>query len=242
MLGRLGRGLGLRRLLFPKISDSAIVWRSVLTSDAVLGERVVVKNSSVGVGCVIGRGSELANVRLTRNVRIGSHTLLRSSGSSFHIAESSYCEIGNYTSIAGGFELREYGHSIQRPATYYVSKRFFGGNSTDDVVSNGPVAIGSDVWIGSGVLVLGGLTIGHGAVVGARSVVTKDIPPFAVVVGNPAKVIRYRFSDELISELMDMRWWNYPIEDLSRPEMAEFFCTELTSSGALRARELLQRL
>ncbi len=74
------------------------------------------------------------------------------------------------------------------------------------------VTIGNDVWIGFGATILPGVTIGDGAVIGARSVVTKDVEPYAIVGGNPAEVIRKRFSEEIIAELLRIRWWEWSIE------------------------------
>lgn len=73
--------------------------------------------------------------------------------------------------------------------------------------------IGSDVWLGNGVFVQDGVTIGHGAIVGARSVVTHDVPPYAIVAGNPARLIRMRFSDAIIERLLRAEWWRYAISD-----------------------------
>ncbi|MDD2495379.1 MAG: CatB-related O-acetyltransferase [Tissierellia bacterium] len=73
--------------------------------------------------------------------------------------------------------------------------------------------IGNDVWIGSGAIVLRGTRIGDGAVIGANAVVTKDVPPYSIVVGIPAKIIKNRFSDKIITLLINSKWWNYsPIE------------------------------
>ena len=74
--------------------------------------------------------------------------------------------------------------------------------------------IGNDVWIGSNVTILGGITIGHGAIVATGAVVTKDVPPYSVVGGVPAKVIRYRFSEEKIQELLDEKWWEWNDEKI----------------------------
>lgn len=85
-----------------------------------------------------------------------------------------------------------------------------------------PLEIGNDVWIGEGAIVMPSVsTIGDGAVVAAGAVVNKNVPPYAVVCGNPARVVRYRFSEETIRELQYSRWWEKSIEEL-RPSMKEF--------------------
>lgn len=71
------------------------------------------------------------------------------------------------------------------------------------------IIIGNDVWIGKNVTVMGGVTIGDGAVIGTGAIVTKDVPPYAVVAGIPAKVIRMRFSEEVVKALLDIKWWDY---------------------------------
>lgn len=73
----------------------------------------------------------------------------------------------------------------------------------------GKIVIGNDVWIGEGVFIRRGVTIGDGAIIASRSVVTKDVPPFAIVGGTPAGIIRYRFASEIIVELLRLSWWNY---------------------------------
>lgn len=79
-----------------------------------------------------------------------------------------------------------------------------------------PVTIGNGVWIGIRCLILDGVTIGDGAIVAAGAVVTKDVPPFAVVGGVPAKVLKYRFSPEMIERLLKIQWWNLPDEEITR--------------------------
>lgn len=80
--------------------------------------------------------------------------------------------------------------------------------------------IGHDVWIGYGALILPGAQIGNGAIVGAGSVVRGQVPPYAVVTGNPAKVRRYRFDRDVIERLQDLRWWDWPAETITRAEDA----------------------
>jgi tetrahydrodipicolinate N-succinyltransferase len=85
-----------------------------------------------------------------------------------------------------------------------------------DEKTKGDIVIGNDVWIGSGVKILSGVNIGDGAVVGANSLVTKDIPKYAIYGGNPAKLIRMRFSDETIKIFEEIKWWDWPLEDINK--------------------------
>jgi len=85
-----------------------------------------------------------------------------------------------------------------------------------DGISRGDIVIGNDVWIGINVIILSGITIGDGAIVGAGAVVTKDIPPYAIAVGVPAKVIKYRFSDEEIQLLLNAKWWDWEFSKIKR--------------------------
>lgn len=80
--------------------------------------------------------------------------------------------------------------------------------------TNGVTMIGCDVWIGDGVIVMPGITIGHGAVIGANSVVTKDVPPYSIVAGSPAREIRNRFPQDIANKLIMTQWWEYSLEQL----------------------------
>jgi len=122
--------------------------------------------------------------------------------------------IGSYCSIAGRVQIFLGGnHRTDWVSTFTFDRRYphlkkwlAGINSNS---SNGNVVIGSDVWIGYDSLILSGITIGDGAVVAARAVVTKDVPPYAIVGGNPAKIIRYRFSEKTIARLLKIKWWEW---------------------------------
>ncbi len=89
--------------------------------------------------------------------------------------------------------------------------------------TKGDVNIGSDVWIGSDVTIISGVTVGDGAVIGTGSVVTADVEPYAIVAGNPAKLIRKRFSEDQIGSLLEVRWWDWPIEKIQ--ENVDILCS-----------------
>lgn len=80
----------------------------------------------------------------------------------------------------------------------------------------GNVVIGNDVWIGADVTIMSGVTIGDGAVIGTKAVVAKDVPPYAIYVGNPARLARYRFDEQTIQKLLELRWWDWPIERIRK--------------------------
>jgi acetyltransferase-like isoleucine patch superfamily enzyme len=130
--------------------------------------------------------------------------------------------IGKYCSIARGVAIGTSQHPLNRISshcfTYHKMKDdYFGEIQVPDSCLIGyntirPVVIQNDVWIGRNAIIMDGVTIGTGAVVGSAAVVTKDVPPYAIVGGVPAKIIRYRFDENTRKRLLDSRWWDYPEE------------------------------
>jgi acetyltransferase-like isoleucine patch superfamily enzyme len=119
--------------------------------------------------------------------------------------------IANYTSIALGCRfIIDAEHNPNWVTTTPPVLPMPGYNAT-----KGDIVIGNDVWIGAHATILSGVTIGDGAVVGACSVVAKDVPPYAVAVGNPARVVKHRFSDEVIGRLLAIRWWEWSPEKIT---------------------------
>jgi len=102
-------------------------------------------------------------------------------------------------------------HNPQRTTTYFVEKNLFHTPpSADAEISSGPIIIGNDVWIGAGAKIMSGITISDGAIIGAGAIVTQDVPPYAIFAGNPARLIRFRFNNERIAELLETEWWLWP--------------------------------
>ncbi len=131
--------------------------------------------------------------------------------------EKAILEVGAYCSIASGVNVLLGGeHRIDWVTTYPFNTLWPGiaGHITGHPKTKGNVVIGNDVWIGTGAFILSGVKIGDGAVVGAQAVVAKDVPPYAVAVGNPARVIKYRFDFPTIEKLLKIAWWNWPEEEI----------------------------
>jgi virginiamycin A acetyltransferase len=130
--------------------------------------------------------------------------------------------IGRYCAIAAGtrFLMGGANHADLGPSTYPFGIFGAGWAGTMDLVmsapSRGDTVVGHDVWLGYGALVLPGVTIGHGAVVAAASVVSADVPPYAIVAGNPARVVRRRYETDDVDRLLRAAWWDWPVEHVTR--------------------------
>lgn len=142
------------------------------------------------------------------NSHIGAHTYIQKNSRVFNAIIGKFCSIASNVSIAPGL------HYINGVSTH---PSFFLKNTPlvityadiDFFKPSMKVTIGNDVWIGENAIILDGLTIGTGAVIAAGSVVTKDIEPYSIVGGVPAKVLKFRFSSDHISELLQSEWWNF---------------------------------
>jgi chloramphenicol O-acetyltransferase type B len=99
---------------------------------------------------------------------------------------------------------------------FYIQEKPAFADARDAFEPAGDTILGSDVWIGSEAMIMPGVRIGHGAVIGSRALVTKNVEPYTVIGGNPAKPIRKRFSDGEIEMLLEMNWWDWPLEEISK--------------------------
>ena len=132
-----------------------------------------------------------------------------------HILIGRYCSLAHKLTFICGLN-----HDGSQVTTYPFEDLYM--TSSDGVMNHYfaanhyQIIIGNDVWIGRDVTILGGVKIGNGAIIGAGSVVAKDIPPYAIAVGNPAQVVRYRFSSDIIDNLQRIKWWNWPEDKIKR--------------------------
>ena len=132
-------------------------------------------------------------------------------------------KIGKFCSLACGakFLFTSGNHSMQSLSTYtFPIFHEEWGLDAKDIRSawdnKGDIVIGNDVWIGYEAVILSGVTVGDGAIIGARAVVTKDVPPYTIVAGVPARPIRKRFDEEVIAKLQALRWWDWDEEKIKR--------------------------
>ena len=125
--------------------------------------------------------------------------------------------IGRYCAIAAGVSFMPGGnHRTDWVSTYPFRLRYGLDGALRDghPTTKGDITVGNDVWIGSDALILSGLTIGDGAVVAAKTVVTKDVPPYAIVAGNPSRVVSMRFTEQQRAGLLAIKWWEWPEETI----------------------------
>ena len=128
--------------------------------------------------------------------------------------------IGKFCQISAGVEFVMNGANHQMNAVSTYPFYIFGSwdqsvPSKEDLPFKGDTVVGNDVWIGQNSTILPGVHIGDGAIIGLNSVVTRDVPPYTIVAGNPAKAVRKRFDDELIDLLLKLKWWDKSIEEIN---------------------------
>jgi len=133
-----------------------------------------------------------------------------------------FTKIGRYCSIARQMRIMNRNHPLQFQSTHALFCISSLGFCDNDLVHHIPIEVGNDVWIGHNAIIHPNVkVIGDGAVIAAGAVVNKNVPPYAIVVGNPARIVRYRFSKDIIDKLLETQWWDKSIEEL-KPQLRNF--------------------
>lgn len=183
-----------------KVYKNAIIRNSRLERFTFVSDDAKVDGSKLDIYARVGRFNHLYYVKMGKHTYTGQNTVIMKTN------------IGNFTSISWNVTIGGGEHNYKK-----LTNHCFLYNNYDELNEGKEyynrfmkkTEIGNDVWIGAGSIILRGVTISDGAVVGAGSVVTKDVPPYAIVAGNPARIIKYRFTEEIINELLKIKWWDW---------------------------------
>lgn len=208
------------------ISETSLIINSELHSPVSVYKDTRVKESSMGQHSSVGDHTKMDYSQLEDYVRIDrfNHLFHAKLGRHSYTGQNTvimHADIGAFCSISWSVTIGPANHSYNR-----ISTHSFLYNQVDGLRPEGLEApydrfaskcrIGNDVWIGTGSVILRDVEIGDGAVVAAGAVVTRDVPPYAIVAGVPARVIKYRFSEEIIDKLQKIQWWNLDDELIRR--------------------------
>jgi hypothetical protein len=174
----------------------------------------------------IGQSSQVENTELGDYVRIGMFNFIENSKLDDYSYTGQFCfvqnaEIGKFSNIAASVRIGPTDHPMERPSLHHFTyrRKMYGFDEVDDIEffkkrKNRKIFIGHDTWIGHNAIIMPEVTIGNGAVVGSGAIVTKDVPPYSIVVGVPARVIGKRFSDDIADKLESIKWWDWKYEKI----------------------------
>lgn len=198
--------------------DTAQVKDSILGAVKLFRNSVVI-NSCLRDGCTVGDDSNVEYCDFENNVIINRRSFVNNSViGMFSYAginlTMNWTKLGRFCSIGRNVDIGGFDHDYHKVTTmpqFRWNQMCQGGGKIPDKMTNEHCIIGNDVWIAAGAQVLHKASIGDGAIIGGGAVVTHDIPPYAIAVGVPAKIIGYRFDEKYIERLLEIKWWNWPI-------------------------------
>lgn len=184
-------------------------YRNAVVIDSELGEDVIVGDDTTIARCTVGDHVAFNRRSYFNDSAIGSFSY---SGSN---TTMNFTNLGRFCSLARNVDIGGFDHDYHRVTTMpmFRFEQLLGGG--DPVAGDlDRCRVGNDVWVAAGAQILHKVMVGDGAVIGGGAVVTKDVPPYAIVAGVPARIIRFRFDEKTIAELMDIRWWDWPEETI----------------------------
>lgn len=210
-----------------------------INSSALICRDAQINHSSVGKKTVVGDFSRLSNCHVGDYCSIDRQNFLLNS----EVGDYSYtgpwcmifqCSIGKFCSISYGVTIGPPEHNYKLLSTHpFIYRSKYDFFEDDEMIQEQrfekKLNIGNDVWCGCNSVIARGVNVGDGAVIGANSFVNKDVPPYAIVAGSPAKIIKYRFSENIVNELVNIKWWNLPKSKIQRCK--KFFSQEVNAES-----------
>jgi phosphonate metabolism protein (transferase hexapeptide repeat family) len=176
-----------------------------------LGTSAVLDPSAEVVECSFGRYTAVHEKSKMRECSLGDYSYVMEN------CDLIYAEIGKFCSIASNVRINPGNHPLWRASSHHFTYRseMYGFAAQDDAAffewrRNHKVTIGHDVWIGHGAIVMPGVTIGTGAAIGSGAIVTKDVAPYTIVAGVPARMLRQRFAPDIATGMIKLGWWDWP--------------------------------
>lgn len=197
------------KVINTQYNKGLICYKNAIVSDSQIGSGVTIGDDTTVARCTIGNNVAINRRSYINDSIIGDYSY---SGSNTTI---NFTSIGKYCSLARNVDIGGFDHDYHKVTTmplFRFTQLSAGTNPQVDDDDGELCIVGNDVWIAAGAQILHKVHIGDGAVIGGGAVVTKDVPPYAIAVGVPAKIIKYRFNEDIIKTLMEIQWWNWPEE------------------------------
>jgi acetyltransferase-like isoleucine patch superfamily enzyme len=197
------------------IGNSCNIINSNLNFKGNIGNETLINEVEIIGELDSDEGCRFYKCKLYGNIRVGKYTSLWGPNLDIHSGNQKV-SIGSFCSIARNVSIQTDNHNVNKITTYFIGQNFFNEKWSNEKVSKGDIKIKNDVWIGTHSVILGGVTINNGAIIAANSVVSKDVPAYSIVAGSPAKVINYRFEEDVVNKLNDLEWWNWSTEKIEK--------------------------
>ena len=214
-----------------QIYRNAWLHSSVCGKNVSIGDDSIVEGSKLGDYAIINRRCYVTKSVIGDFSIVGLNSMVRPS------VIGKFCEFAPYVDIGGK------NHDYDK-VTIFTKTRFHQALSSERPHYPSPAGyaeIGNDVWIATGVCVFRKVKVGDGACIGAGAVVTKDVPPYAIVAGVPAKIIKYRFPDKFIEELLKIKWWDWPMDVLAK-NMDWLMSSDVNEETISRMKEIAAQI
>ena len=209
----------------------------------------VVIGSKLADGCTVGNDTNVERCQFENNVLINRRSFVNDSQIGMYSYAGinltmNWTKLGRFCSIGRNVDIGGFDHDYNKVTTmpeFRWNQMAVGGGKIPDIVNHDYCIVGNDVWIAAGAQVLHKARIGDGAIVGGGAVVTHDVPPYAIAVGIPAKIIGFRFDQRFIYDLMEIQWWNWPIPVILK-NMQKLIHTDVNEDTIAMMRDIAKSL